>query len=128
MSMLKPRGIPIVLEGVERRLLFTLNVIDAIQDETGQKVDELIEQLTDEEKASKTIRYLTRVLLNDEAEREKRKNPECELKPVTENEIGEMIGLDNVNEITVAVLRAYGYSLPEADDDDPNRESGRQNS
>ena len=83
MSDLKPRGIPMVLDGVERRLLFTLNVIDDIQSETGRNMKEIMEDLADEKKMGNTLKYLVTTLVNDEAEREKRKNPECTLKKIT---------------------------------------------
>ena len=68
-------------------------------------------------------------LINHEAEREKRKNPDCALETVTDQEVGDLIGMDNIVEVTAAVLSAYGYSLPKADEeDDPNRESGQQSS
>lgn len=44
-------------------------------------------------------------------------------------EVGDLIGMDNIVEVTAAVLSAYGYSLPKADEEDnPNRESGQQSS
>ena len=46
MSDLKPRGIPIILDGVERHFLFTLNIIDELQDKYGKNLYEIIEDLT----------------------------------------------------------------------------------
>lgn len=127
MSDLRPRGIPVVLEGVEHRFLFTLNTIDSIQDETDKNMKDIMMDLTDENLSNKTLVYLVRTLINQEAEREKRKNPDCTLKSVTDQEVGDLIGMDNIVEVTSAVLSAYGFSLPKADEeDDPNRESGQQ--
>lgn len=127
MSDLKPRGIPLMLDGVERRLLFTLNVIDDIQSETGRNMKEIMEDLADEKKMGNTLKYLVTTLVNDETEREKRKNPECTLEKITERDAGELIGMDNIVEITAKVMMAYGYSLPKPEDDDPNQEGGQQN-
>lgn len=128
MSDLRPRGIPVALGGVERRFLFTLNTIDSIQDETEKNMKEIMTDLADEDLSNKTLKYLVKTLINHEVEREKRKNPDCTLKEVTEQEVGDLIGMDNVVEVTAAVLTAYGYSLPKAEEDDPNRESGQQSS
>ena len=45
MSDLRPRGIPVVLDGVERHFLFTLNIIDEIQDRYGKTLHEVIADL-----------------------------------------------------------------------------------
>ena len=129
MSDLRPRGIPVVLDGVEHRFLFTLNTIDSIQDATDKNMKDIMMELADEESSNKTLIYLVKTLINHEAEREKRKNPDCALETVTDQEVGDLIGMDNSVEVTAAVLSAYGYSLPKADEeDDPNRESGQQSS
>ena len=129
MSDLRPRGIPVVLDGIEHRFLFTLNTIDSIQDETDENMKDIMMELADEESSNKTLIYLVKTLINHEAEREKRKNPDCALETVTDQEVGDLIGMDNIVEVTAAVLSAYGYSLPKADEeDDPNRESGQQSS
>ena len=129
MSDLRPRGIPVVLDGVEHRFLFTLNTIDSIQDETDKNMKDIMMDLADEESSNKTLIYLVKTLINHEAEREKRKNPDCALETVTDQKVGDLIGMDNIVEVTAAVLSAYGYSLPKADEeDDPNRESGQQSS
>lgn len=126
MSDLKPRGIPITLDGVERHFLFTLNVIDMIQDKTGKTMHEVMESITNVQEIGHTLRDVAMALINDEAEREAYKNPETELKPVTEQEIGWIIGMDNFVEVTYAILVAYGYSLPAPEDEDPNPMSGQQ--
>ena len=129
MSDLRPRGIPVVLDGIEHRFLFTLNTIDSIQDETDKNMKDIMMELADEASSNKTLIYLVKTLINHEAEREKRKNPDCVLETVTDQEVGDLIGMDNIVEVTAAVLSAYGYSLPKADEeDDPNRESGQQSS
>lgn len=129
MSDLRPRGIPVVLDGIEHRFLFTLNTIDSIQDETDKNMKDIMMELADEASSNKTLIYLVKTLINHEAEREKRKNPDCVLETVTDQEVGDLIGMDNIVEVTAAVLSAYGYSLPKADEEDnPNRESGQQSS
>lgn len=124
MSDLRPKGATITIDGTERNLLFTLNVIDEIQDHYDMAMTEVWDKLTDKREAEKTMRYLLCTLLNDEAEREKRNGRE--LKNYTEKEVGWIISVDDVDEILSALLKAYGVSLPEPDEDGhPNQKSGQ---
>lgn len=111
-----------MLDGAERHLLFTLNVIDEVQDHYDCSLEEVINRLTDKKEAAKTLRYLVMVLLNDELERLDQKGG----GEYTEKQVGWLISQDNVLEVTMAVLRAYGLSLPEPDEfESPNGESGQ---
>lgn len=125
MSDLRPRGVPVMVEGVERHFLFTLNVIDEIQDHYDLPLLEALNYLTNERTKNKALKYIVVALLNDEAEREKAAGKEP-LKEYTEQEIGWIIDEDNHGEYLVAILQAYGVSLPEPDgESDPNQLSGR---
>lgn len=115
MRDLKPTGIPIEIEGTTRYLLFTLNVIDALQEHFDAGLDQIIENLADDMLANDTLRHMLRILLNDEAERKG-----GELKSYSEKEIGWVITLDNQTDIVIKVLKAYGISLPEAGEESPN--------
>jgi hypothetical protein len=123
MSDLRPVGVPVVIDGVERHLLFTLNVIDDIQEHFDLELHQIIDNLTDKNEASKTIRYMLCSMLNDEAEKEEFKG-NGELKRYTEKEIGWIVSLENQAEILMKIFEAYGISLPAAEDDDPNLKSG----
>ena len=129
MSDLRPSGIPVVLDGVERHFLFTMNIIDEIQDRYGKTLHEVIADLAKADGTEHTLRDLVVILLNDEAQRMAKNPGEASMYPVvTEMEVGEMIGLDNYYTVMAAVLRAYGISLPEPEEeDDPNRKSGQTN-
>lgn len=127
MSDLRPTGIPIVIDGVERHLLFTLNVIDKIQDKYGKPLSDTLTDVTNSELSDHLLRDVLIILLNDEVERENYKNPECGLKSVTEQEIGWFLCRDNQYEVIIQILKAYGISIPEpGEDEDPNAESGQQ--
>lgn len=134
MSDLRPRGIPIMLEdGVERHLLFTLNMIDEIQERYGKTLKEVMDDLTNPETMKPLIREMVTMLFNNEARRSEwmGQKQKTKITEVTAEEVGEMIGLDNIEEVMRAIFKAYGISLPEADEEeeeDPNQESGRQNS
>ncbi|WP_251353787.1 hypothetical protein [Hominisplanchenecus murintestinalis] len=126
MGALRPTGVPLVLDGMERHLLFTLNAIDEIQERSGAPLEEVMGGLTDIETAEDTLRLVLLVLLNDEVERLSYKGRTCDLELVDEKQIGWMLTRQNLIEAVTATLRAYGSGLPEPDDDDPNREGGRQ--
>lgn len=126
MSDLRPRGMPVTINGTEWHFLFTLNAIDEIQDKTGKSLYEVMAGLTKQETVLKTARDLTMILANDEIQRRKFEGDECAMQLVTEKQAGWMIDLQNIKEITRALFEAYGCSMPEPEEDDPNGESGRQ--
>ena len=78
MSDLRPVGVPIDLGGVERHFLFTLNAIDAVESHYGCPVFEALGKITVSETQSEALRFFVATLVNDEAEREKWKNPESD--------------------------------------------------
>lgn len=126
MSVFKPRGIAIVLNGEERHFLFTLNMIDQIEEKYGKPLLEIIEDVANDTGSGHLLRDLVVMLLNDEAERNRRMQSSVEYATVTAEDVGDMIGLDNYYEVMKAFLKAYGISMPEADEDeDPNQESGQ---
>lgn len=126
MSALKPTGVPITLDGVERHILFTLNAIDEIQERFDESLEEVMKKLLEKEEAGDTLRVLLMTLINDEVERLNYKDGECKLETVDEKQIGWMLTNQNILEATIAVMRAYGYDLPEPEEDDPNQKSGQQ--
>lgn len=126
MGSMNPRGIAVEFEGEVRHLLFTLNVIDEIQTEYDKTIHEVIQDLTEGDVYDGQLRRLVTILLNDEARRSAKKDEKIE--KVTESDVGDMIGLDNYNEVLVSLLKAYGISLPEPEeDDDPNPKSAAKN-
>lgn len=118
MSDLRPKGVPVVIDGVERHMLFTLNAIDELQEHYKEDLSKIIDRLTDKEEAVSTLRQILATLLNDEAERESANGKE--LKQYTTREVGWLVSLDNQEQILLAILAAYGLSLPEGDEDSPN--------
>lgn len=126
MSDLRPKGIPVEIDGVERYMLFTLNAIDELQEHYKEDLSKVIDKLTDKEEAVSTLRQILVTLLNDEADREAAMNGK-DLKRYSLKEIGWLISLDNQEQVLLAVLAAYGISLPEGDDENPNLMSGRMN-
>lgn len=127
MSDLKPKGIEITINGVDRRILFTLNAIDKIQEKYGKPLHEVIDEITKFDLSNHALRDVLLILLEDEAERESVRNACYMPEEMTEKEMGWFLSLENQVEVTKLVLMAYGVSLPEPDESDPNVESGQQN-
>lgn len=126
-TVLRPKGVPIVLDGEERHFLFTLNVIDQLQEHYNCTMMDVFARLANEETVYNTVRYVTYVLLTDEVERAKWKDKNSKLRSVSEKEVGWLVTLDNIREVNRAIVKAYGLSMPEADEDDPNVESEQMN-
>jgi hypothetical protein len=125
MSDLRPVGVPIEIDGVERHFLFTLNVIDGLQEDYDADLSQIIKDLVEDGKTDKMLRHIVTALLEDEAERAKALRGE-ELERYTEQGVGWLITLENKEAFLLAVLKAYGVSIPEADeDDDPNQQGGQ---
>lgn len=109
-------------DGVEREFLFTLNAIDAIQEKYGKTVIEVLQDISDQEKMPEVIKAITSILLTDEAERARWKNSNSKLPAVSEKEAGWLVTVDNIDEVTSAILIAYRISIPDPDEDeDPNQ-------
>ncbi len=132
MSDLKPRGEAITLDGVERHIMFTLNVIDDIQehykkldedgDNIGMNLLQVLQAMTDGDNPdnNKILCFVMTTLLNDEAERT------GDFDTVTERQVGGMIGLDNYGDVLNAILRAYGVSMPDAEEDESPNVTNRE--
>ena len=129
MGIFKPRGVAIVLNGEERHFIFTLNMIDQIEEKYDKPLMEVLEDVANDTGNGHLMRDIVVILLNDEAERNKRMKASVEYSTVTEADVGDMIGLDNYYEVMKALLKAYGISMPEVDEDeDPNQKSGQMKS
>lgn len=130
MSDLKPKGIKVELGGQERKILFTINAIDEIQTRCNQALFDAVKFVagaadgaTDAD-TLKNFRLILTILLNSNNTEE-----------VTEQEVGDWVTLGNYRHIAWAILKAYGFSLPDPDEDDvaeeeeedtdPNVETGQ---
>lgn len=122
MSAIKDGRLPIELNGREYHLLFSLNVIDEMQDKFGS-FDKLNEVLSGKE-SIKNLRWLLTMLLNEGA-------GEGE-EPLTEKQVGHMIHTGNFDEVRTAIFRAFamgnsGMAEPPAveDEEDEDGEEGK---
>lgn len=119
MSAIKDGRLPIVLDK-ERHLLFSLNVIDEMQDKFGgfDKLDEVLKG----KDSIKNLRWLLTLLLNEGAD-----DGEPEL---TEKAVGRLIHTGNFNEVKTAIFKAFsignsGTAEPPADEDGDDGEEGK---
>lgn len=120
MSAIKDGRLPIVLDK-ERHLLFSLNVIDEMQDKFGgfDKLDEVLKG----KDSIKNLRWLLTILLNEGAD-----DGEPEL---TEKDVGRMIHTGNFNEVKTAIFKAFslgnsGAAEPPADEDGGEDDEGEE--
>lgn len=121
MSAIKDGRYPITLDK-ERHLLFSLNVIDELQDKFGG-FDQLDNTLQGKD-SIKNLRWLLTLLLNEGAEDGE--------KPMTEKEVGRMIHVGNLSEVKTAVFKAFSYGnngeeeLEEQDEEEESEEGNAQ--
>lgn len=128
MSDLRPKGTLVMVNGAEHNFLFSLNVVDDLQEHYRLPIDDVIGLMIDEEKTYAALRYILMVLMNDEAERLKYEKAEHVPEQVTERQVGSMVSMMEHIEIFRGILKAYGTSLPEADEfESPNAVGGQQN-
>lgn len=126
MSDLRPKGVPVKIGGEEHNLLFTINAVDEIQDRMNLPIDEVFDSLTNPWEAWKALKTMLACLLNDEQGRKKFYGEIQETKVYTEEEVGWMVLETDKYVIIEAMLRAYGVSLPETEEESPNMESVQQ--
>ena len=108
---------PINLDGVERHMLFSLNVMDEVEDKIGS-IDNLADALGGTGRM-KLIRWLFTLLLNEGA-------PDGS-EPLTENQVGKMIHSGNMSEIQSAIYNAFTYGTrgtTEPPEVEPDEETG----
>lgn len=126
MSDMRPEGVRMEIDGQERRVLFTLNAVDSIQDRLGVPISEAVDMLTDPKKANEAYRVILTSLLNDEVERMDFRGVPHTLRAYTEKEVGWLVAETNKYEALEAILKAYGVSLPEPEDGAPPNQGGAQ--
>ena len=122
MSDLQPKGAELELGGVKRHLLFTLAAVDEIQSKYDLPVNEVIELMQDDRKVIQVAYDLIYILINDEIARNRYFNGSTE-EPVTEQSLKWMMNTADMPKYIAALLIAYGLSIPDPEDDDPNAES-----
>ena len=123
MSDLQPKPTAITLGGKEYGLLFTINVIDAVQDKFDIAISQLADLMRDDRKTFKVLRFLLAEMINEAID--DAGNGE---KHVDERAVGRKITPANMGNLSEAVLTAFTGSAPINDDEDisPNVMSEQQ--
>ena len=117
MSDMQPMGTPLVLlDGVERRVLFTLSVVDEIQAKYNETVPEVFQRTGDLKQQSDVVAFLVTTLINHANKREKSKDT------VTEEYVKDNIDMIILPKINRSIARSYGYSVPEDEEDEEDEE------
>ena len=122
MSDLQPKPTTINLGGKEYGLLFTINVIDAVQDKFDIAISQLADLMRDDRKTFKVLRFLLAEMINEAID-----DAENGEKHVDERTVGRKITPANMGHLSEAVLTAFTRSAPANDDEDasPNAMSGQ---
>lgn len=114
MSDMQPIGTPLtLLDGVERRVLFTLSVVDEVQGKYDLTVPEVFQKTSDLKEQSDIIAFLVTTLINHAAKRSGKKED-----AVTEEYVKDNIDMIILPAINRSIGRSYGYSIPDPEDDD----------
>ena len=121
MSDLNPKGIPVMLDGVERDFLFTLSCIDEIQSETGKPIQTAVRDILKSDAAGDGLAVLVTILIN-------RGSDQSSQAKITKEEVEEDIDEENRYSVMLAVLEAYARSLPEPDEFDTGNAKGNEES
>lgn len=116
MSAIKDGRYKLELNGKTYYMLFSLNVLDEIQDRFGG-YDKLDEALGESKDMIKNIRWLFTILLN-----EGRADGEPEL---TEKEVGRLIHVGNLKTIKGAIFNAFAYGAA-GDENDSDEAAGAE--
>ena len=114
MSALQPEGVPFELLGRTWRLKWTLAAIDQAQEHFDESIGEIILRLTDERQLPNTVANLLHILFLDEIGRDG-----LDIVPPGVKEIMWAIDIRSLGSVTSALLRSYGFDMPEDDGEDP---------
>jgi len=119
---MQPKAIKINLGDKEYGLLFTINIVEAIQDKYDIPASELVTLLKDEKKNIKVLKFLITALINEAQD-----DLEPKGEHVDEQYVGRKITTWNVRTLQESILKAFSEGAPKTDPDgepDPNGMSG----
>lgn len=126
MSDLQPIGTPLtLLDGVERKILFTLSVVDEIQAEYGETVPEVFARTSDPKEQSDVTTFLVMTLINHAIRRENREKG-TNMEPVTEEYVKDNIDMIILPKVSRAIAVSYGYSVPDPEEEEEASDSTKE--
>ena len=121
MSKLKYDGIPVEINNMEYNLLFTVNVIDELEEHFEDDITSLKNWMLDGKKVRyKNLAYILYVLVKECIEI--RKEDGKEAQDITLEKVRRHINTVNVGDYMLAITEAYiGSFLRTEEDEDPNK-------
>lgn len=127
MRDLKSNGAYINIDGKERKLTFTINVIDELQEHYDMAIGKVIETMfgAEEDESRKSysmIRKVLTVLINEDVEMHNDDN-EDKWELVDEKYVGRRVSQENILEVGMTILKAWSASLPPKEEDDEDEKN-----
>jgi hypothetical protein len=114
MSTIIPEGTPLELCGKTWKLVWTLAVIDRVQEHFDESIGEVILRFADARQLPSVVAYILSELINDDIDRRGLDEPK-----LTEGDVKWMVDSKSLGTVTGAILASYGISMPKEDEEDP---------
>ena len=111
-------GLPVTVGGIEFHFLFTWAVVDALQSRYQLSLWDVVQRLADPMTAYETGGRIITELIADDIYR----NGEGLIKPPTYEQVMHVIDMKQTDYMQERLLKAYGISMPEKDEDDDDEE------
>lgn len=126
MRELAPMGVEINFDGVDRRFLFNVNVIDELQEKFDLPIADIIKGAVGRNQKNHSVLVAVVVaLVNEDVEIHNDESAD-KWNPVDEKYVRRRITIDNMFKVISAIIEAFSRSLPKrTDDDDDPQMSGR---
>ena len=118
MSELNPKGNALTIGKRTYNLVFSVNIIDDIQDRFDKPISELPTLLQDERMRFKVTKYLVCALVNEAVDIHNDTSDE-KWEKVDERYIGRNMTTQNIATYTTVIMKTFADSAPKVDDD-PN--------
>ena len=113
MSALQPEGVPFELLGRTWHLKWTLAAIDKAQERFDEPIGAIALRLVDDRQLPKAVANLLQILIADEIDRDM-----LGIEPPTVKEIMWAIDIRNLGAAADALIKSYGFDMPEDDGED----------
>lgn len=113
MRILRPQGEKLTLDDKEYNLIFSIDVIDILQEKHDKPILDIVHAVFEGKEAYSTLVSIVTELINADC---RKRN----MEEVTDDYIKEFI--DNVNSVKLSsiVLKTFSGGNPTGDDEDPN--------
>ena len=107
MRELRPKGVPINFDGYDRHFLFTINVIDELQEEYDKPIIEILTEAANiDVKNHSTLISVVTALVNEDVEIHNEETGENWPK-VDKKYISRKITINNIDKIIAAITKSF---------------------